>query len=107
MQADFAEMSWDSGKGQWLLRMGIGDEVIRRHCKNAQDANESDLRAVAEKTVVDEGYELAVASWSDYKVQGYGGLKSVCWPGLLQSARIMDLGVHIPWSGVRAGSVFV
>jgi hypothetical protein len=58
MRADFAEMSWDSGKSQWLLRMGIGDEVIRRHCKKAQDANESDLRAVAEKTVVDEGYEI-------------------------------------------------
>jgi hypothetical protein len=58
MRADFAEMSWDTSKGKWLLRMGIGDEVIRRHCKNAQDANESDLRAVAEKTVVDEGYEI-------------------------------------------------
>jgi hypothetical protein len=62
MRADFAEMSWDKSSGQWLLRIGIGDEVIRRHCKKAQGADDDDLRAVAEKTVLDEGYEIDAAN---------------------------------------------
>jgi hypothetical protein len=58
MKANFAEMSWDKSGGQWLLRIGIGDEVIRRHCKKAQDASDDDLHTAAEKTVLDEGYEF-------------------------------------------------
>jgi hypothetical protein len=62
MRADFAEMSWDKSSGKWLLRIGIGDEVIRRHCKNAVSADDEELRAVAEKTVLDEGYQFDLAN---------------------------------------------
>ena len=62
MRADFAEMSWDKSGGKWLLRIRIGDEVIRRHCKKAEDADDDSLRAVAKKTVLDEGYEIDPAN---------------------------------------------
>jgi hypothetical protein len=57
MQADRAEVSWDSGKSKWLVRITVGEEVIRRHCDLPQNAAESDLRAAAQKTLQDEGFE--------------------------------------------------
>jgi hypothetical protein len=57
MRADRVEVSWDAGKSQWLVRIQNGEEVIRRHCKMPKDADEQTLRAVAEKTVQEEGYE--------------------------------------------------
>jgi hypothetical protein len=58
MRADSAEMSWDKSRSQWLLRIKIGDEVIRRHCKVAQSADDQKLRTIAQETVRDEGYEI-------------------------------------------------
>lgn len=57
MQADRTEVSWDSGKSQWLVRISVGEEVILRYCDLPQSASESDLRAAAEKTLRDEGYD--------------------------------------------------
>lgn len=57
MRADRVEMSWDSEKSQWLMRIVSGEEVVRRHVKLANNADDADLRAAAQKTVTDEGYE--------------------------------------------------
>jgi len=57
MQADRAEVLWDSEKSKWLIRIAVGEEVIRRYCDLPQDASEGDLRAAAQKTLRDEGYE--------------------------------------------------
>jgi len=58
MRADFAEMSWDSDKSKWMVRISIGEEVIRRHCDLPRNASEPELRTAAEKTLQDEGYEI-------------------------------------------------
>ena len=64
MRADRVEVSWDSDKSDWLVRIVNGEEVIRRHCKAPKDADEKTLRANAEKTVKDEGYEVDGATVS-------------------------------------------
>jgi hypothetical protein len=61
MQADRVEVSWDSEKSKWLVRIEVGDEVVRRHCDLPRDADEQSLRAAAQKTVADEGYEASAA----------------------------------------------
>ena len=58
MRADRVEVSWDTGKASWLVRIEIGEEVIRRHCKLPQNADEQALRQAAQKTLQDEGYEV-------------------------------------------------
>ena len=58
MRADRVEVSWDAGKSSWLVRIEIGEEVIRRHCKLPQNADEHALRQAAQKTLQDEGYEV-------------------------------------------------
>lgn len=57
MRANSVEVSWDNEKSDWVIRMQSGDEVIRRHCKAPKDTDEKTLRAKAEETVKDEGYE--------------------------------------------------
>jgi hypothetical protein len=57
MRADRVEISWDAAKSKWLVRIGSGEEVIRRHCQAPKDAEEQGLRSVVQKTVQDEGYE--------------------------------------------------
>jgi hypothetical protein len=64
MRADQVEISWDASKGQWLVRIVSGEEVIRRHCKLPKDADEKALGAAAQKTVQEEGYEVDPASLS-------------------------------------------
>ena len=61
MQADRTEVSWDSAKSKWLVRISVGEEVILRYCDLPQGASENDLRAAAQKTLRDEGYELDAA----------------------------------------------
>jgi len=61
MTADRVEVSWDPGKSKWLVRIQSGEEVIRRHCGAPKNSDDQALRAAAEKTVRDEGYELAEA----------------------------------------------
>lgn len=62
MRADSVEVSWDAAKSNWLVRIQSGEEVIRRHCDLPQNADEQALRTAAQKTVVDEGYELDSAA---------------------------------------------
>ncbi|HEV8492972.1 MAG TPA: hypothetical protein VGR76_11915 [Candidatus Angelobacter sp.] len=58
MRADRAEVSWDSEKTKWVVRITVGEEVIRRYCDLPRSAGENDLRAAAQTTLKDEGYEL-------------------------------------------------
>ncbi len=62
MRADHAEVSWDAQKSKWLVRISVGEEVIRRHCDLPKNADQQDLRMAAEKTLHDEGYELDAAA---------------------------------------------
>lgn len=64
MRADRVEVSWDTAKSNWLVRIVTGEEVIRRHCKAPKDADEQTLRSVAKKTIQEEGYEPEVAELS-------------------------------------------
>jgi hypothetical protein len=57
MRADQVEVSWDPAKKKWLLRIRIGEEVIRRYSDAAKDAQEEVLKSVVQKTLQDEGYE--------------------------------------------------
>ena len=57
MRADRVEVTWDKGRSNWLVRIAIGEEVIRRHCKIPKDSDEHTLRSAVLKTVEDEGYE--------------------------------------------------
>jgi hypothetical protein len=57
MRADRADVSWDSDKSKWLVRIAVGEEIIRRYCDLPQSASEADLRAAAQQTLTDEGYE--------------------------------------------------
>ncbi len=58
MRADRVEVSRDPSKSQWLVRIQSGDEVIRRHCKLPESADEQKLRSAAAETVKDEGYDF-------------------------------------------------
>jgi hypothetical protein len=58
MRADHAEISWDSEKSKWVIRISVGEEVIRRYCSLPQTASETELRSAAQATLKDEGYEL-------------------------------------------------
>ena len=57
MRADRVEVSWDPKKSKWLVRIVNGEEVIRRYCDAPKSADEQSLRAAAQQTVQDEGYE--------------------------------------------------
>jgi hypothetical protein len=57
MRADSAEVSWNPAKNKWLLRIRMGEEVIRRHLDTPKDAQEETLKAIVQKTLQDEGYE--------------------------------------------------
>ena len=58
MTADLVEVSWDTEKSKWLIRITEGEEVIRRHFDLPRNADEPSLRTAAQKTVQDEGYEF-------------------------------------------------
>jgi hypothetical protein len=51
MRADEVEASWDAAKKSWLLRIRIGEEVIRRHCDAARNADDGVLKSLAQKTL--------------------------------------------------------
>lgn len=57
MQADRVELSWDANKSKWLVRIQVGEEVIRRYCDLPKSADQKTLEQAAEKTLQDEGYQ--------------------------------------------------
>jgi hypothetical protein len=64
MRPDRVELSWDSGKSQWLVRIETGEEVVRRHSSLPKNADEQALRTAAQKIVTDEGYEADLSQFS-------------------------------------------
>jgi hypothetical protein len=62
MRADRVEISWDNEKSKWLIRIEMGEEVVRRYCDLPRNADEPTLRAAGQKTVKDEGYDAAASS---------------------------------------------
>lgn len=61
MKADRVEVSRDDQGNRWLIRIKVGEEVIRRHCTAAADSDEATLRRAAAQTVADEGYTVEPA----------------------------------------------
>lgn len=59
MKADRVEISWDSQKSDWLVRIEAGEEVVRRHLSLPRETPEPTLRAAAQKIAEDEGYEAS------------------------------------------------
>jgi hypothetical protein len=57
MRADRTEVSWDSGKSKWMVKISVGEEVIRRYCDLPQSAGENELRTAAQKTLQEEGFD--------------------------------------------------
>lgn len=66
MRADIAEVSWDTNKAKWLVRVTIGEEVIRRYSDLSRNAAEQELREAAWQVLQDEGYEM---EGTDIKIQ--------------------------------------
>jgi hypothetical protein len=64
MRADQAQICWDEKSKQWLVRIKVGEEVIRRHSKSAKNADEQTLRSLAVQVAQEEGYELEPAKVS-------------------------------------------
>ncbi len=58
MKADRVEISRDEPGNRWLIRIKVGEEVIRRHSTEPKDASEAALRAAAVQTATDEGYTI-------------------------------------------------
>lgn len=58
MRPDHVEVSWDTAKSKWMIRIESGEEVIRRHCDAPKNADDQTIRSAVQKTVEDEGYEL-------------------------------------------------
>lgn len=64
MNADRVEVSWDEQKSKWLVRIIVGEEVIRRYCRDPKNTDPAKLRASAAQTAVDEGYQVAESNIS-------------------------------------------
>jgi len=62
MRADHVEVSWDSAKSKWLVRIERGEEVVRRYCNLPSNSDDQSIRSAVLKLVQDEGYEAAAAN---------------------------------------------
>jgi hypothetical protein len=59
VRASDAEVLWDAGKKNWVVRIRSGEEVVRRPCKGGkQDLSDDELRSLAVQTAHEDGYEL-------------------------------------------------
>jgi hypothetical protein len=61
MKADRVEISRDTQKNKWLVRIKIGEEVIRRYSDLPDNTDEATLRSTAAKLAGDEGYAVGPA----------------------------------------------
>ncbi len=62
MNADRVEVSRDEAGNRWLIRIQVGEEVIRRHSREPKDANQDTLRSAAVTIAADEGYTVEPSS---------------------------------------------
>jgi hypothetical protein len=59
LNADSAQVNWDTQKKHWSVRVKIGEEVIRRPIPAIpQSAGDDVLRSAAVETAKDEGYQM-------------------------------------------------
>jgi hypothetical protein len=59
VRASGGEVFWEAQKKAWVVRIQVGEEVMRRTCKNRDhEVGEDELRTLAIETARDEGYEL-------------------------------------------------
>ena len=59
LNADSAQVNWDTQKKHWNVRVKIGEEVIRRPIpKVGQDARDDVLRSAAVAAAKDDGYQV-------------------------------------------------
>jgi hypothetical protein len=58
LKADRIEVTRDEQQNKWLIRIWVGDEVIRRYCHEAADVDRTTLTNAAIKTAYDEGYTI-------------------------------------------------
>ncbi len=62
MKADRVEVSRDEQAKRWLIRIQVGEEIIRRPCQESENADKDTLRNAAIKIAADEGYEVDPAN---------------------------------------------
>ena len=59
IRAHGAEVLWDDQTKAWVVRIQVGEEVIRRPCKDRRlDIVDDALISLAVQTAADDGYEL-------------------------------------------------
>ena len=60
IQAEKAALRWDAEKHHWVLRIAIGEEVIKRSTERSvsRDTGDETLRNLAVEIAKDEGYSL-------------------------------------------------
>lgn len=61
MKADRVEVSRDTQNNRWLVRIQVGEEVIRRHYEAPSDVDGATLQSLAVQTAADEGYSVDVS----------------------------------------------
>jgi len=65
LKADNLEVTWESQKRAWQVRIQAGEEVVKRPIAGAsRDADEATLRSLAIQTAQDDGYDGASAAIS-------------------------------------------
>ncbi len=61
LQANQAEVAWDSKKKQWHVTIEVGAVSIKRwSATNGREVDDDALRTMVVETARDEGYELEV-----------------------------------------------
>jgi len=59
LSADSAQVNWDIDKKHWLVRVKIGEEVIRRTMPEVpQSAGDEVLRSAAVEVALADGYQV-------------------------------------------------
>ncbi len=60
VEVNSAVVNWDAQKKQWVIRLQIGGEVIKRPAlKTARETDDELLRSTAVQVAEDEGYHLS------------------------------------------------
>lgn len=56
MKANQIEVVWNEQHGKWLIRITVGDEVIRRYSEQTPDVDHITLQKEAIDLAAEEGY---------------------------------------------------
>lgn len=58
MNADSVEVSWDKEAGKWLVRIRVGEEVVRRYSEQPPDVDHVTLQIEAVDLAAEDGYSI-------------------------------------------------